>query len=201
MVDRSAHPEAVRSPDLSTDTDEACADPVEPATQLAHLYTEEVDALAAYLNQAFGSGPPDPDDIAQEAFQRLLEHEDLGGIKYLKAFLWRTARYLTITKKRSIIRRSKYDYEIEQLFFAYASPGCDPERVLEAKEQLLIIDRAIKAMPERRRKAFLLNRVDKMNFTAVGKKLGITRRAVSRHVIEAACAIQTALHAAAERND
>ncbi|MEM1389624.1 MAG: RNA polymerase sigma factor [Pseudomonadota bacterium] len=201
MVERSAHRGSPLGRELSTDVDDGFAHSAELENDVTRLYAEEVDALAAYLNQAFGSGPPDPDDIAQEAFQRLLEHTDLGGIKNLKAFLWRTARNLTITKKRSINRRSKYDYEIEHLFFAYASPGSDPERVLEAKEQLLIIDQVLKAMPERRRKAFLLNRVDKMNFTAVGKKLGITRRAVSRHVIEAACAIQTALHEAAERND
>lgn len=169
--------------------------------RVSRLYAEQLEPLAAYLRKAYGSGPPDPDDIAQEAFQRLVEHDDLSNIKNLRAFLWRTARNILVSNKRSIGRRTKYDYEIEQLYFAIESPGSDPESVLATKEQLMIIDHVLKAMPARRRKAFLWYRVEQMNFTAIGKKLGITRRAVARHVVKAACEIQTAMHEAAETKD
>ncbi|MEM8774678.1 MAG: sigma-70 family RNA polymerase sigma factor [Pseudomonadota bacterium] len=166
---------------------------------VSHLYAEQLRPLAAYLRKVYGSGPPDPEDIAQEAFQRLIEHHDLSSIRNLRAFLWRTARNLVISNKRSVARRTKYDYEIEQLYFAIESPGSDPESVLATKEQLLIIDQVLQSMPARRRKAFLWHRVDQMSFTAIGKKLGITRRAVARHVVKAACEIQTAMHEVAEK--
>lgn len=165
------------------------------------LYERNAAALSSYLRKAFGDGPPDPEDIAQEAFQRLLDHEDLGSIRNLKAFLWRTARNLIISGKRSVERRSKYDYEIEQLFFAVGGPGLEPERVLEAEEQLRIVDKVLKNMPERRRRAFLWHRIEGMNFTAIGTRLGITRRAVARHVVKAACDVQAALENATEYSD
>ncbi|MEM8985133.1 MAG: sigma-70 family RNA polymerase sigma factor [Pseudomonadota bacterium] len=160
---------------------------------LATLYREHGDQLTAYLRKAFGDGPPDPADVTQEAFRKLLEQNSLSRIENIRAFLWRTARNLVLNQKRNIATRSSFDYEIEHLFFAIEGPASTPERVLEMKEQLTIIAEALKNMPERRRKAFLWNRVEGLNLTAVGKRLGITRRAVARHVAQAAYDLETAL--------
>ena len=171
------------------------------STAVAQLYENHSEALSSYLRRAFGDGPPDPDDIAQEAFQRLLEHKRLSGIQNLQAFLWRTARNLILSKKRSIERRSKFDFEIEHLFFGLEDPGLSPERVLEVKEQLRIIRRVLEKMPDRRRRALLWHRVEGLSFTAIGKRLGITRRAVARHVVKAACDMETALEEATEHSE
>ena len=156
------------------------------SSRLNQLYHDHYGALAKSIRKAFGDGPPDPDDVAQEAFRRLFECEDLSGISNLPAFLWRTARNLVLSEKRSVKRRSKYDFEIEHLYFALESPDSDPESILEVKEQLLIIRRVLDKMPDRRRKALLWHRVEGLSFTEVGRRLGITRRAVARHVVKAA---------------
>lgn len=166
----------------------------EPYSRLNQLYHYHYGALAASIRKVFGDGPPDPDDVAQEAFRRLLERDDLSGIGNLPAFLWRTARNLVLSEKRSLKRRSKYDFEIEHLYFALESPDSDPESILDVKEQLLIIRRVLDNMSDRRRKALLWHRVDGLNFTEIGKRLGITRRAVARHVVKAAQELSAALH-------
>ena len=168
---------------------------------LADLYRDHGEKLTAYLRKAFGDGPPDPDDIAHEAFRRLLERGSLSGVNNLHAFLWRTARNLILNQKRNIATRSRFDYEVEHLYFAMQGPAFTPERVLEVKEQLTIIAEVLKKMPARRRKAFLWNRVDGLNLTAIGKRLGITRRAVARHVIQAAYDLETALHDTTQERD
>ncbi|MEM9234811.1 MAG: sigma-70 family RNA polymerase sigma factor [Pseudomonadota bacterium] len=160
---------------------------------LADLYREHGEQLAAYLRKAFGDGPPDPDDVAQEAFHRLVQQESLDRIKNLRAFLWRTARNILLSQKRNIESRSRFDYEIEHLFFASKSPAATPERVLVVREQLKIVAEVLKKMPDRRRKAFLWNRVEGLTLTAIGTRLGITRRAVARHVIQAAYDLETTL--------
>ena len=74
---------------------------------LAALYREHGEQLAAYLRKAFGDGPPDPDDVAQEAFHRLVRQESLDRINNLRAFLWRTARNILLSQKRNIETRSQ----------------------------------------------------------------------------------------------
>ena len=166
------------------------------STILESLYSAYFADLIRYLYKAFGEGPPDPEDVAQEAFRRLAEQKDLSLIDNQPAFLWRTARNLIVSDKRRDVTRSKYDFEIEHLFFAISSPGLSPEHVLEVKEQLRIIGAELQKMPERRRKAFLWHRIDGLNFTEVGRKLGIDRRAVVRHISIAATDIEIALRKA-----
>lgn len=166
--------------------------------KLTELYCEQGEQLAAYLRKAFGNGPPDPHDIVHDAFRKLLEQKSLSHISNLRAFLWRTAINILLNQKRNIQTRSNFDYEVEHLFFAMQGPASTPERVLDVKQQLAIIEAVLKNMPERRRKAFLWNRVDGLNFTAIGNRLGITRRAVARHVIQAAYELETALLSGSE---
>lgn len=160
---------------------------------ISDLYSTNSGDLSAYLRKVYGDGPPDPDDIAQQAFERLAAYKDIDRIKNLKAFLWRTARNLLLTYKRNSDARSKYDFEIEHLFFAAKGSEESPERVLEVRQQLLIIEKALAVMPTRRRDAFLLHRVEGLNLTETGKRLGVTRHAIVKHIARASVDIETAL--------
>ena len=183
--------------DLAPPTIQGAPDHVAQA-ELSLLYRENIKELAGYLRRVFGNGPPEPEDIAQEAFQKLSAQKDLSQIRNLRAFLWRTARNLVLTHKRNLDVRTKYDFEIEHLYFAAEGSGSNPERVLEVKEQLQIIRNALKHMPERRRKAFLWHLVDGRLFSAVCRRLGISRHAVVKHVTRAALDIDEALRATME---
>lgn len=178
---------AVDEHGLSGDHDR-CAE-----TAITALYHETSDELTGYLRKRFGDGPPDPEDITHEAFTKLAEQKDLSGVKHLRAFLWRTARNLMLDFKRHAEVRSKYDFEIEHLYFALDGLDNSPENVLEVKEQLELINDVIAAMPTNRRKAFLLHRVEGLNFSQTGRKLGMTPSAVIKHVGRAVLDIKDAL--------
>ncbi|MEM6536751.1 MAG: sigma-70 family RNA polymerase sigma factor [Pseudomonadota bacterium] len=171
------------------------------ATTLTALYTDHAETLSRYLRSAFGDGPPDPDDAVQEAFRRISERQNLHEIRNLRAFLWRTARNFILTYKRNVDARSKYDFEIEHLFFASEGDSFSPERVLEVKEQFRIVNEALRKMPVARRKSFLWHRVDSVSFTEIGVRLGINRHAVVRHIAKASLEIETALEGKTERKE
>lgn len=161
--------------------------------RLTALYQQCFEELIAYLRKVFGEGPPEPNDVAQLAFERLSRHEDLSKVKNLKAFLWRTARNLVLTERRNAETRSKYEYEVEQLYFVNRGNENTPERVLEVKQQLETINLALREMPERRRQALIWNRIDGLNVAAVARRLGITRAGAAKHIARAALDIDTAL--------
>ena len=155
-------------------------------SRLSALYEDYVGRLSASLRKMYGNGPPDPDDIAQAAFQKVIERGDIGSIQNLKAFVWRTARNLVFKSHRAREIRSKYDFEIDGLFFALKTDELSPERVILAEEQLQIINHSLLNMPVKRRRAFLLHRLNGLSVSDVARKLGISRSTADEHITRAA---------------
>lgn len=161
------------------------------STEFTVLYRDYVAELADGIRGRFGDGPPDPDDIAQEAFRKLLERGDVSRIKNLRAYLWRTARNLVLTFKRSAIQRSNYDFEIEHIFFPLTGDASSPETIVVAREQLRAINDLLRAMPEKRRWALLLYRLEGLTLKEIAARFGISRTAVAKHISRA----ETQIHA------
>ncbi|MEM6415923.1 MAG: sigma-70 family RNA polymerase sigma factor [Pseudomonadota bacterium] len=169
--------------------------PVLKQFSLDKLYRDHIADLKYFLLKEFGAGPPDPEDIAHEAFHKLAQEVDLSRISNHKAFLWRTARNLVLTEKRNTGRRTKFDYEVEQLYFASKGPKSTPEGVLEVSQQLSAVSCAIQEMPPARRKALIWRRIECMKMETIAERLGVSRRAVSKHIERAIVDIETALEA------
>ncbi|MEO1406998.1 MAG: sigma-70 family RNA polymerase sigma factor [Pseudomonadota bacterium] len=157
---------------------------------IAELYCAHLDELVVSLRKAFGAGPPDPEDIAQQAFQKLIERGNRADIRNLKAFLWRIARntLLKAVKKETV--RSRHDFEIEHLFFPARGDESTPETVLAVKEELEAINEVLRQMPEKRRHAFLLHKIDGLSVAAVARRLGISRTPAQKHITRAASQIE-----------
>lgn len=152
---------------------------------IADLYASHGEKVTALLRKHFGEGPPHPEDVTQAAFQKLLERSDLSDIRDLGGFLWQIARNLVLKEKRSMHVRSRYDFEVENLFFPLRGDVLPPERVLSAREELKRINAALRAMPEKRRRAFVLHRIEGLNVSAVARRLQLSRSAANKHIVRA----------------
>ncbi|MEM0986323.1 MAG: sigma-70 family RNA polymerase sigma factor [Pseudomonadota bacterium] len=186
--------------DTAQTVEHVSAQQTEPSTKrqsdhndITALYRDHSAELIASLRKAFGAGPPDPEDVAQQAFQKLIEREDRSDIRDLKAFLWRTARntFLKAVSKNGV--RSRHDFEVEHLFFPARGDDSTPERVLEVKEELKAINEVLRQMPEKRRHAFLLHKVEGLSVAAVARRLGISRTPAQKHITRAAHQIEVHL--------
>lgn len=156
--------------------DERAPDPI------VKLYHSHAVQLAASVRKTYGDGPPDPEDVTQQAFQQLMERGDLETIDNLKAFLWRTARNIVLGVKRSQNVRSRYDFEVEQLYFPLKGDESTPERIIVAREQLRAINEVLRRMPSKRRRAVILHRVEGLSVAEVGRVLGISRQNAAKHL-------------------
>lgn len=155
------------------------------AEGITEIYHKTIGPLASMLRRYLGAGPPDPDDIAQQAYQKLMERDSLDDIENVEAYLWRTARNLVYNERRVESTRSRYDYELEQIFFTAAGADPGPERVVKAEAQLKIVRETLLEMPERRRRIFLLHRIDGMSVAAAGREVGVGETAARKHVAKA----------------
>lgn len=148
-------------------------------------YRSYIRELIAGIHRRFGPGPPDPEDVAHEAFRRVYEREDFNQIANLRGLLWRISRNLIIDAKRFEHRRSQYDFEVEQIFFPLRGCHSTPENVSLAKEQLKALNSLLRDMPEKRRLALLARRLDDMTLKEIGQRLNISRTAVAKHISKA----------------
>ena len=139
-------------------------------SSFGELYRRHWTSLCQYVRRNFGSGPPDPEDVAQQAFERLSGSSSL--VDNVGPFLRRTARNLVIDHHRAFLRTNAVMTEISILDGKYAD--LSPEDVLSSKEELLILNSAIANLPSKERVALLMHRIDGANFTEIAAHLGVS---------------------------
>ena len=135
----------------------------------------------------------DPDDVAQQAFQKLIERGNIETISNLRAFVWRTARNIVLSTKRSATTRARYDYEVEQIYFPLKGDESTPERIILVREQLDTINEALRKMPEKRRRAIVLHRIEGLSVAEVGRRLGMSRQNAAKHLSKGMADLSVAL--------
>ena len=156
------------------------------------LYKRNYGKLVNGLRAQFGSGPPEPEELAQRAFLKLAERGSLTDIDNPDAFLWRTARNLIINERKAASVRRRNADDIERLFFTRQGDESTAENVLMIREQLDAVFNLLRVMPARRRRAFILRRVEGLTYDDIARQLGISRSAVLKHVAKAIAAIDAA---------
>lgn len=158
-------------------------------TFLKALYQEHATALKKGIRARYGDGPPEPDDVVQEAFRRFFDQDNWRAIQNVRAFLWRTACNFVLSTKMSSGLRDKYRLELEHIFRADQRDISTPETVITVREQLAAINALLQTMPKRRRLAFLLYRIDGLTQMQISKRLHLSRSAVQKDITLAEAAI------------
>lgn len=114
-------------------------------------------------------------DLAQEALVRLWEGRARVRPRSLRGFLFRVTRNLALDHLKS--RRTR-----ERLLRAresgYAAAPAEPDEVLEREHLSERVERAIRALPERRREVFSLTYLQGFSYAEVGEIMGISPKTV-----------------------
>ena len=160
---------------------------------IADLYRRYFNKLTDEIRSTYGSGPPDPEDVAQHAFEKLNNQDNPSKINNPEGFLWICARNIIISLKRAEQVRNKNEEELKQRYFNYSSDTFDPERSTIADKHLDIIKLTLLSMSERRRQVFLYNRIHGLTPEKAGKMCGISRTAAVKHIAAASAMITQAI--------
>lgn len=145
------------------------------------LYREHFTELSRYVLRNFGGGPPDPEDIAQQAFIKMSAFG--ATIDNIRSFLRRTARNLVIDHHRATVRASRL---LADMSIADGSTAdFSPEDVLSSKQELAAVNGAIATLPPKERVAFLMHRVDGSSFADIAAYLGVSQSG-ARHLVKSA---------------
>lgn len=145
--------------------------------------------LTAFARRRVGDGPPEPDDLIQQAFANFAGVEDPASVKNPRAFLYRTVANLIADYRKSGHRVHNFDVddaELEELFQDHDQ--ISPEIVLLDRERFFRVEAAIRALPRRQRRFLLLSRLEGMSYTEIARRNGVSI-STARREVEAAIGV------------
>ncbi|HEX6834534.1 MAG TPA: RNA polymerase sigma factor [Rudaea sp.] len=151
------------------------------AAQVAGLFREHNRALIAFLSSRLDS-LAEAQEVAQEAYARLLRLEHPEQVGFLRAYLFRIASNLAVDRLR--MRTVRADAPLEE-------PGENwfdtpaPERRALAADQLRAVKEALRELPAKTSAAFVLHVIEGREFAAIAKDMKLTERMVRYHVARA----------------
>ena len=121
-------------------------------------------------------------DLLQELFIRFWRRpaaplEDMGS------YLIRSAHNLAIDHMRSEGARSRGESAL--LPQQQVQAGNTPEAALQAGSELRSVEAALRALPERTRQIFLLNRIHGRTYAEIARSMGLSQSAVEKHMMRA----------------
>jgi len=128
-----------------------------------------------------GSGP-DAEDLMHAAYLRLEQYSASNTVANPAAFLVRTAVNIGIDDYRHY-RRIHGEARAAPPDRQDDAAGAD--EVVAAKELLSRVVSGINRLPDRTREIFLMHRVDKMEYSEIARRLGISESAIEKQMAKA----------------
>lgn len=151
------------------------------AALIATLFTRHRRSLLWYVMRLIRNRD-DAEDIAQEAFARLL------GVPHLEADASRARNYLFATAanlardnyRRRTARSESTHVPLDDLQLEATDPK--PERLIDAERGCGIVDGALRDLPSRSRQAFVLYVHEQMTYERIALVLGVSKKTIERDV-------------------
>ena len=149
---------------------------------ILEAYLENEIALKRYLRRFIRSREA-ADDLAQEAFLRAFAAESGGMIGSPKAFLFKVAKNLALNelaRQSTVAIEPLGDFEGQEVL--EDSSQAAVEDVVDSRERIRLLARAIAALPPQCAKVFILRKMQGLSQKEIAVRLNISVRTVENHV-------------------
>ena len=166
------------------------AAPQELSVELRDWMVRYGPALRTYFRKKVGPG--EAEDLVQDVFVNLQDRGRVDDIEHVNRYLFRIAA--NVLARRRL--RPTWDWrsgrrsldELPDLI-----EDVSPERTLIGKQAIEQLVVALRELPPRASEAFLLNRFEEMTYAAVAAHMGISVKAVEKHIKRALARIADAV--------
>ncbi len=151
------------------------------AMRVADLFREHNRALVAFLQCRLHSFS-DAQEVAQEAYVRLVTLERPDQVESLRAYLFKIASNLAVDRlrMRQVREDNPLDAPADDLHLAPI-----PERHAAATDQLQKLYRALRELPAKTARAFVRHVIDGCDIGVIARDMKISERMVRYHVANA----------------
>jgi RNA polymerase sigma-70 factor (ECF subfamily) len=140
----------------------------------------------------FLPGQQDIEDVAHETYLRAYMAEQRETIEQPKAFLFRVAKNLALTRLSQKSRQiTDYIEEAGATVVIETAAGADEE--LEAQQCFDLYCEAVATLPEKCRQVFLLRKVHGLSHRDIGERMGLSISSVEKYLRQGILACQVHL--------
>ncbi|MDO6428462.1 RNA polymerase sigma factor [Thalassotalea sp. 1_MG-2023] len=149
--------------------------------QIKALYIDHYRRLIHHVMKK-GLSHKEAEDIAQEAFVKLLGLEDKGICNYIQAYLYKIATNLSIDKLR---RQTRSPVDVNDDLISHGVSHTSPERSLENQDSLALIKDSLRELPLKCRQAFVLYKIKGMEYREIAETMQVSESMVRKYVLQA----------------
>lgn len=136
-------------------------------------------------------------DLVQEAFVRVLASEGWARIEAPRPYMLRMMRNLAIERLRRA-RVARFDQLSQLEGFEVPDEAPDAYRVLVGRQQMAALNAALKRLPERCRRVFVMRRIEDHSPGEIARRLGVSVSTLEKRLARAHLLIAQALVPAVE---
>jgi RNA polymerase sigma-70 factor (ECF subfamily) len=157
---------------------------------LERLYQAQAGRLRRYF--ARRTSDDDAGDLVQETFVRFASATDAGqtAVDCPEAYLTRVATNLLRDRARTAARNALY---LQQEAASVAGRCVDPHPLLESRDAFRALEQALARLGQRRRKIFLLHRLEDMTYAEIGATVGMSEKGVKKQMAKALLELRQAM--------
>ncbi|MBL4826711.1 MAG: sigma-70 family RNA polymerase sigma factor [Spongiibacteraceae bacterium] len=161
------------------------------ALQIRELYLQYHEELCCSLMKKFDISHSEAEDYVQTAYTRYAESSKT--VENPRAFLYKTCSNLLIDQLRR--RQVQMNYARTVIDSDQRVEEAGPERLVEGRQRLDIISKALWAMPGRRRKLLMMSRIEGLSYAEIARRVNLSETVVRKLIAKAMAACQKALQA------
>ncbi|MBI6951285.1 MULTISPECIES: sigma-70 family RNA polymerase sigma factor [Pseudomonas] len=143
-----------------------------------HYYRELVSFLSARLGNRQAA-----EDVAHDAYIRVLERTGGERIEHPRAFLYRTAMNLVVDHHRRHQVRQAEPLEVLDSDERWHSPA--PTHSMQLDQRLALMQQALGELSAPCRDSFLLRKLEGLSHQQIAERLDISRSVVEKHIVNA----------------
>jgi RNA polymerase sigma factor (sigma-70 family) len=123
-------------------------------------------------------------DATQETFLRMLDAAPKTIIENPQAYLFQVAK--SVARVTSARLAADSDLFVPAILGEnQAEDAPDPERIVNGRQSVILLARAIEKLPNRCQEVFILSRLHGLSNGEIAIRLGVSRNMVEKHIIKA----------------
>lgn len=149
------------------------------------LFKENWSGLTATLRRIYGAGPPDPEDVAQEAFSALAAIDDPEKIINPKAFLYKVAFNSALKSRQTVQKNNELIEDNCELDAQSCGPIFNPAEIFENQRDLQQLNVSFTALNDKQKTIIIASRLHGLTYQQIAEKTGWSLADISRQLHKA----------------
>ncbi len=141
------------------------------------------ESLVRYLSVRLCSRR-DAEEVAQEAYARMLKLDESDTISHMQAYLFKIASNIAIDRMRSQGRQPQH-LSFDGVSDGLPAPAVSVDTIVGAREQLSLIMKIVAELPPKCRKAFLLYKFKELSYSEIAEQMQLTESMIRKYVLRA----------------